>query len=279
MAKTLGVPSPADLVAGAQAESGALAALLAATGPGQSVHGARRRIKQLRSLLRLLRSALGETACQEVNAALRSTADALAGHRRAEALVVTAARHVPAEGLDAGFWCGLAKGHQVLHARDGDPLEALARASEGARHAAQLLAAAPLAELSHSAVFEAFLADYRKARRRLHQGLRSGAPATLHEARKFVIHHLHHLKLLEPRARRRLTRLEALREVLGDLNDLDELEQLASGLAIGDRDARAMKKARKRLLQRAGRAAETLFRRSPAAFGKRMRHAAMPGSP
>lgn len=278
MAARFDLASPSNLTRSAQAEATALAALLAATEPGQSVHGARRRIKQLRSLLRLLRAALGDATYREANAALRMAADALAGHRRAEALVATAAKHVAATGRDAGVWCGVAEAHRAAHAKAEDPVQALATAREAAARAAEALSASH-AEPSAEAVAGAFLTGYGKARKRLRSGLESGDSETLHEARKYVIHHLHHLKLLQPARERRLAELEVLRETLGDVNDLDELRQLADGLAITDADARRMRSIRKRLLRRAGRAAERLFRQSPAALGKRMRHAAEPRSP
>ena len=78
MAGALSVPSPAVLRKAGQHEAASLAALLAATEPGQSVHGARRRIKQLRSLLRLLRPNLSVAAYDAVNDALREAAAALA---------------------------------------------------------------------------------------------------------------------------------------------------------------------------------------------------------
>lgn len=71
--------SPAALQAAGCEEVAALAALLAAAEPGASVHGARRRIKRLRSLSRLLRDDLGEAAYRRLNDALRQAADVLAG--------------------------------------------------------------------------------------------------------------------------------------------------------------------------------------------------------
>lgn len=279
MAANLDLAAVGDLTRSTQAEAASLSDLLAATEPGQSVHGLRRRIKQLRSLLRLLRASLGEASYRETNAALRMAADALAGHRRAEALVATAAKHLGGAGHGAGFWCGVAEAYRAAHAEAGDPVQALATARSAAARAAALLGSAALAEPPGDAVAEAFLAGYGKARKLLRKGLDSGAPETLHEARKFVIHHLHHMKLLQPARQRRLAELEALRESLGDLNDLDELQQLAAGLPITEADARRMRRARKGLLRRAAGPAQKLFRASPAALGKRMRHAAEPRSP
>lgn len=124
----------------------------------------------------------------------------------------------------------------------------------------------------------AFLAAYGKAWKRLRKALAGGDAVQLHEARKFVIHHLHHLALLHPGRDGRLRRLEALREMLGDLNDLDELEQLAAGAPRSARDVRRMRKARNRLLGKAEEAARKLFRHKPGAFGKRLGHARGPRS-
>ena len=275
MAGKLDVPSPALLHDAARQEAVALEALLAATERGQSVHGARRRIKQLRSLLRLLRAGLGEAAYAEANAALRTAADALAGHRRAEALVAAAAR---LEGDGTGFWQGLAEAHRAAQAAEGGS-QALASARQAVMRASSLLNSTPPAETGDDGAAGAFIAAYRKARTLLRKGLAKGDAETLHEARKFVIHHLHQLKQLRPERLRRIASLEALREVLGDLNDLDELEQLAANGAVEPEDARRLHKARRHLLRRAERAAERLFRHRPATWRKRMRHAGAAHSP
>lgn len=272
MAATFHVPSASVLMAAGQREVASLAELLAATQPGQSVHGARRRIKLLRSLLRLLRLSSCSDACREANAALREAADALAGHRRAEALV-TAAEKLAARSGDSGvFWRDLAQAHRNSHMEDAG--QALAIAQQSISRAAAALASAPSEGHDETAVRDAFLGAYGKARRKLRDGLASGDAPTLHEARKNVIHHLHQLKLLRPGRLRRLAALEQLREILGDLNDLDELQQLARSTPIPEPDTRLMRKARKHLLGEAEDASARLFRHRPDAFGKRMGHAA-----
>jgi CHAD domain-containing protein len=279
MAGTFDVPSPASLMQAGEHEMVSLAALLATTQPGESVHGARRRIKQLRSLLRLLRRPLGEDAYTDVNAALRGAADALAGHRRAEALVTAAAKLEAKQSAGGGFWRGLAETHRAAHATEGDPVQSVAAAQQAIARAATLMSATALSHAGEQAVTAAFRDAYRNARRRLRKGLASGDARKLHQARKYVIHHLHQLKLLEPGSKHRLAALEALRETLGDLNDLDELEQLADGAQTPERDARRMRKARARLLRCTEKAANRLFRHKPAAFVKRRSHAAAPRSP
>lgn len=269
------LPSPAALAAAGQREIGDLAQLLATAQPGDSVHGARRRIKQLRSLLRLLRVDLGEDCFQGCNTALRAAADALAGHRRAEALVTAATKLE--DGRSDGFWLARAEAHRAAHAAEGDPARALADAQAAIAKAARLLSELRMAD-SGGAVPETFRATYRKARRRLRSGLHNEAAPDLHAARTFVIHHLHQLKLLYPGEVQRLAALEALREVLGDLNDLDELEQLAAGAEVPAGASRRMRKSRRRLLARARRAFGRLFRHKAQRFAKRLGHAAKPRS-
>ena len=277
MARTLHVPSPAVLRKAAQGEAAALAALLADTAPGQSVHGARRRIKQLRSLLRLLRPSLDVFAYNAVNDALRDAARALAGHRRAEALV-TAAGKIEARDGQGAVWRSFAEANRAAHAADGDPATALAVAREAISKVAARLEAAGLLPATDETITEAFLAIYGKARKLLRKGLKSEEPQALHEARKFVIHHLHQLRLLRPANERRLAALDQLREALGDLNDLDELEQLAAGTDVSSKDARRMRKARERLLSRVERENSRLFRLKSKSFEKRLCHAAEPHS-
>lgn len=278
MAGALNVPSPAVLRKAGQHEAAALSALLAATAPGQSVHGARRRIKQLRSLLRLLRPNLDAAAYSAVNDALREAAAALAGHRRAEALVVAAGK---LEGLKGRgfFWRDQAEAYRAAHAAEGDPAMALEAAREAIGRAAGVLTSAASRPKGEDGVGAAFLMVYGRARKLLRRSLKNGEPEALHEARKFVIHHLHQLRLLQLGSERRLGELETLRETLGDLNDLEELQQLADRRDVASRDSRRLRKARSHLLDKASKAAARLFRHPPERYGKRLGHAAEPRSP
>lgn len=278
MAQATDVPSSDVLRQSGHREAAALVALLEPAEAGKSVHGARRRIKQLRSLLRLLRQPMGETGYGEASIALRQAAQALAGQRRAEALVGAAERLQQPQAPETGFWVGLAQANRAAHAAEADPTRALRTALEAVGRAYHLLSLPLANEGSDDAVWSAFLAAYRKARKLLRTGLKDGEPETLHDARKFVIHHLHHLRLVSPDDHRQ-RQLEELRETLGDLNDLDELQQLAAGVAVPDAEARRIRKARKRLLRQARKSAGKLFRHRPAALAKRLGHAADARSP
>lgn len=264
------LPSPAMLQLAAVEELRALQALLAEARPEASVHGARRRIKRLRSLLRLIRVPVGETAFEQANTALREAADALAGTRRAEALVVAAARLEPATARSP-FWRPLANAHSLSHAANTPPEAGLAAARAAIARAVQALVAADVADGDPDAAGHALLEAYAKARKRLRHALASGEAEQLHEARKYVIHHLHHLAVLDMGTKKQAARLEVLREVLGDLNDLDELAQLAEGAAATpSRAGVPIRKARARLLTQAKEAADQLFEHGAGTYARRL---------
>jgi len=153
------VPSKATLLATEQSELEALAELLAATKPGESVHGARRAIKQLRSLLRLLRPALEMDTYEVTKHGLREAARALAGHRRAEALVAAAGKLEAKDGHSA-VWRGFAAANCAAHAADGDPADALAVARAAISGASASLEGAVLLPAADETIVEAFLSSY-----------------------------------------------------------------------------------------------------------------------
>jgi CHAD domain-containing protein len=261
------------LKAVARAELRSLGVQLRKTKPGESVHGARRQIKRLRSLLRLLREPMGEEAFQAANGALRDAADALASRRRAEALVAAAGR-IGGGGRAQAPWMLLAGSHRDSVTTGSAPDGGLNAARSAVQAAAKSISGAKLKPDSALAIGDAFLATYKKARKWLKRGLDGGSAEDMHTARKHVIHHLHHLDLLGDHlkhAGRRVAALEKLREALGDLNDLDELHQLASQAEpLPELARKAMAKRRSVLLKRAEKAAERLFRHKPKAFRKRI---------
>ena len=280
-ARLTNAPSPAVLKAVARAELRALSGLLGKTGAGESVHGARRRIKRLRSLLRLLRVPLGEEAFTALNSALRDTADALAVRRRAEALLGAAERLGGRKPARAP-WLAVAEAHRQEVAEGSSAEGGLGAAQASVLAAVKELSRTRLEPGSGEAIGTAFIASYKKARKALDGGFHKGRAEDLHEARKHVIHHIHHLDLLGAHLRhatRRIASLEKLREALGDINDLDELSQLAAAAEpLSEAAVKAMAKRRGLLLKRAEAAARRLFRHKPKAFRKRIGAMWTPGS-
>ncbi len=268
-------PTPAALKAAARKLLKGLSADLSQATAAGSVHGARRRIKRLRSLIRLLREAIGEDAFAKANADLKTAADLLAGQRRAEALVIAAGKHA---GRSAGGrkLVELMERHRDGHAAQASTPAQLAAAREAAAALAKLASGWKVPRDGKALVADAFLRTYRKARKLLASAVESQDVEALHEARKHVIHHFHHIELLRDGFQRkpdeRLAELESLRETLGDLNDIDELEQLAAaqGQRVKGEAAAHLAKRRKALIATADKAWKPLFRLKPKAFAKRI---------
>lgn len=264
-------PRLAALKIMAEAELSNLGEALEQAQPGESVHGARRKIKSLRSLLRLMKPALGEAAFRDVNDRLRDAADALAGQRRAEALVASAGKFLPGGDEANEYWQGVAEAHRAAGLAAVSTDAGLHGARAALARATTAMASAELSDDGGDVLGTSVMRHYARARRLLGEGLASGNAEDLHEARKFVIHHLHHLSLLAPHLApvgKRIAALERLRGLLGDLNDLDELTQIAGmqGGMASPEAARRMEKVRARLLIKTEAAAGRLFHHKPRAM-------------
>ena len=248
---------------------------LSAAGAGAQVHGARRRIKRLRSLSLLVRPAIGEVAHDIARRHLKTAADALAGPRRAEALASAVDKLEPNLPHRHGLTDVIAIYGEAIadHGANPEPLDA---ASAAIDEFAAALATWKLPRNNAPFLTEAFAATYRKARKRLAAGLKSGNVEELHDARKHVIHHLHHLELLADALPQdpgeRIGRLDGLREALGELNDLNELEELARAHkhALPKGVRKVLRARHKTLLRRARKAWKPLFGTGTKTFVKRI---------
>ena len=276
--KKSNLPTPAALKAEAKSQLRALSQELAPDAPEAlapaRVHGARRRIKRLRSLLRLLRKAMGEHAFERANAQLKRAADSLADQRRADALLAASRRlgsRKQAHALQA-----VAEANKQEHAGDLSGPDGLKTARRAVTEAARAVSSSRLELRSPLAIADGLIGHYRRARKELGKSLKTQEAEALHVARKKIIDHLHHIELLKPNLpsldAKRLKRLDELREALGDLNDLDEQQQLAAArqVALPGKDARAIEKRRERLLQKAEQGMKLLFKEKPKAFARRM---------
>lgn len=245
---------------------------------GGSVHAARRSLKQLRSLLRLIRPAIGKAAARTADARLKAAADRLAGARRAEALKTAVLRL----GLDAGLTERLQAAVTVHCGADRTP-QKLADAIAGAvAEIAALRVDAGrwhLPKSGHRLYVEGVRACYARARRALRASLASRDAGQLHEARKWVIHNLHHMEQLRRLWPELMTvwasELTVLREALGDFNDLAELRVIAEPVLAGDEAAAAalgaaLDRETGRLLARASCKAGLLYAEKPSAFARRI---------
>jgi CHAD domain-containing protein len=211
----------------------ALAHDLEQASSGKTVHPARRRLKFARSLLRLMKPALGSASFQEENQTLRDAAQALASLRHTEAMIEAIAKlkadakdGAPDEAVYAALEAA-ARNHRddvVSPEETGRRIEAAFARIEEVRGR---ISSWTLPKRDISLFVEGMRLCFAKARRLLSEGLQRQEMPLLHEARKSVIHHLHHVELLTPLWPKLFKvwtgELQLLREDLGDLNDLDDL--------------------------------------------------------
>lgn len=253
--------------------------------PAELVHDARKAIKRMRALARLLRHELGEPEFRRVNDSLRSAAQRLAGARDAEVRLAT---------LDA-----LAKRHpRALAPERIRPLRTRLESERGAAIAPserervladiatmrRRLARWRLLEHDFDALAPGLRRIYREGRRR-YRRVRRGRERRaqdLHDWRKRVKSLYYVLDMLggaDRKGARGLTRrANRLGEVLGEEHDLWMLGAYLErhpdifGEDSTTRDAllERIGRRRKRLRKRALRLGARLYRRKPSSFTRRI---------
>jgi CHAD domain-containing protein len=255
---------------------------------GQMVHPARRRLKLARSLLRLMKPALGPESFQQENEALRDAAQALAGLRRTEAmseaiakLKADAKKH---DAFEPAVFAALEAAAHNLRQDIVSPEEVARRIEEAASRVADLrgrISAWTLPKRDIALFVDGLRTCFGKARRLLRDGLEKKEMPLLHEARKSVIHHLHHVELLTPLWPKLFkawaAELQKLREDLGDLNDLDDLsaeldrpESPFAGTAHKEKALVLIDRRRKAILSRIDNETGHLFAEEPKNFAARI---------
>jgi CHAD domain-containing protein len=254
---------------------------------GKTVHPARRRLKFARSLLRLMKPALGIAAFQVENEALRDAAQALAGLRRTEAMIEAIAKlktDTKDAKADEAVFAALEAAAHNLREDVVSPEETGQRIEEAFARIDALrdrIASWTLPKRDISLFVEGMRVCFSKARRLLRDGLERKEMPLLHEARKSVIHHLHHIELLSPLWPKLFKvwtgELQMLREDLGDLNDLDDLaaefdrpDSPFASIDLKDRAIELMDRRRKSILARIASETGHLFAEEPKNFAARM---------
>ena len=200
--------------------------------PAVAVHTARKDIKKTRSLLRLVKDAIGADRFTAENDRLRAAAQLLAGAREAnaqaealEALIEHADSSLSAEALaDARGWL---QAMSITSEASADVVEAAAEASaliERARDDARLWS---LGYGSFELIAPGLRRTYRQGRRRLGAATRDPSDETVHEWRKRVKDMWYSLRLIgaawEPVIRPLADQAHELSELLGDHHDLGEV--------------------------------------------------------
>ncbi|MCW7544097.1 CHAD domain-containing protein [Aurantimonas litoralis] len=181
--------------------------LVAADGdPNAAVHEARKRLKKLRGLTRLVRDARPAFHAKE-NARYRDLARSLSGARDSGALVEALDRladHYGAEVAPAVFEhvrSELMARREAATTRDlGSAIEAAARSLGAARHKLDGFVIAPKDRAGDAAtiIAEGFARTHDRARSALATARKEGDDEALHELRKRVKYHWMHLRLIAP---------------------------------------------------------------------------------
>jgi CHAD domain-containing protein len=257
---------------------------LAGAAAGQGVHGSRRRLKVLRSLLRLTRPSLEDDAFRALDAALRQASKRLQAARRHEALGEGLAKLAKGGDVSPPALEVLAQLVAAQHGAAATPSSLETAAAQCLDDIAEVETAIdrwPTGAAAAALYAETLARTYDRARSRLTRAFATDETAQLHEARKMVIHLLHQMEALRalwPRIIDAWTaELDKLRRSLGDLNDLHEIEVLAAAdpAAFGDEAQRqeavaALQARQKRLLSGARKTARRLFAEKPRTFQRRI---------
>jgi CHAD domain-containing protein len=255
---------------------------------GKLVHPARRRLKLARSLLRLMKPALGQQSFQQENEALRDAAQALASLRRTEAMSEAIAKletDAKKHGtFEQAVFAELETAAHDLRRDVVNPEEVYRRIEDAASRVEELrgrISAWTLPKRDIALFVDGLRSCFAKARHLLRDGLEKKEMPLLHEARKSVIHHLHHVELLTPLWPKLFkvwaAELQKLREDLGDLNDLDDLsaefdrtESPFAGIAHKEKALALIDRRRKAILSRIDNETGHLFAEEPKNFAARI---------
>jgi CHAD domain-containing protein len=266
----------------ARAQLARLARELGAAEKGANAHPLRKRLKFLRSLLRLIRPAIGDDAFRVANTHLKTAAEELALKRHGEAMaeaIAKLAKHAETSAPVIAELEGAARSHATQAEEKLTTGLAIAKTEIEAVRA--LVGSWMLPKRDARLYLAGLRQCYGRGRELIAEGLATREMSTLHEARKSVIHHLHHLEILEPIWPNMIgawcDELGKLRELLGDLNDLDELEALLakpdsafSKIASPDAARQLIAERREKLVERIRKRAAQLFAERPRPLARRL---------
>lgn len=186
-----------------------------------AVHETRKSLKRLRSLLRLMRPAIGKDAFRSENGQLRDIGLSLSGARDRHVLLETVTK------LDAAGRVGRRgatdKLRQAILAANGEG-ESLEAADDRLAEARKRLEALPVAGAGFDVVGEGLEASYRDARRAFRHAYEDPSDEAFHEWRKGAQRHWRQMTLLSrawPEClEARASEARELSQLLGDDHDL-----------------------------------------------------------
>jgi CHAD domain-containing protein len=257
------------------------------SGPAKSVHEARKDLKKLRSLLRLVRREIGDDVYRRENVCFRDAGRRLSGYRDADVVVAALDRLAETPGPDlppaavGGLRQALAAERSALQADERGRALAVKEATEALSEARRRVAEWPLERQCWKVPAPGLERAYRRGRRGFRRSEEERSVGNLHEWRKRVKDLWYHLTLLQgawPGALGALAdEAHALSERLGDDHDLalvsDAARHHVSALG-GAPELRALETAvarrRSELQAEAFVIARRLYAESPGRFEHRM---------
>ncbi len=256
-----------------------------------AVHEARKDLKKVRAVLRMVRHRMHDEVFIRENARLREAGLSLGGARDAEAEVGTI------EALEERFGDELPAGVEPLRrelsaerderaeatADEGSELRAAARgASEAIAATRESIDSWSFSKAGWKLVGPGIERSYRRGRNRFRDVRRDPTPENIHEWRKRVKDLWYHLRLLRDSWPDVMAEMgdeaHELADLLGDHHDLTvlaaDVRDRESLAAEGDEEVAAIMSAiegrQEELLEAAVPVGERLYAESPKAFGKRV---------
>jgi CHAD domain-containing protein len=205
--------------------------------PEQAVHEARKDLKKLRALLRLVRDELGDQVYRHENRAFREAAAGLSSVRDADVMIETLdalveryPKRIPADVAE-GLRKALFTHRRALEQEGLGRRHAVDEATEALRDARARIPEWPLAHDGFAALEAGVRRTYRRGRRAYEAALDDATTENLHELRKRVKDLWYHHTLLE-RSWSELMKpagdeAHALSDLLGDDHDLAVLREWA----------------------------------------------------
>jgi CHAD domain-containing protein len=167
----------------------------------EAIHEARKSVKKIRAMLRLVRPDLGELYAVE-NQRLRDLGRKLSEFRDADAMLETfdALRERFREEL-GGVTLRPVRTRlmreRAEHAQTADIENVLARCAASLRGTSRRLGSWPVIHDGFSAIAPGFERTFRRGRQAMARARKSGSDVDFHEWRKTVKYHWYHIRLLE----------------------------------------------------------------------------------
>jgi len=233
------------------------------------VHEARKHMKRIRALLRLIQEPLGGRF-RETRRSIRDAARRLSASRDATVIHI-AFRDVVEAGVDDAdadaidsIGVRLRKRAESAEREDGSYARAASEVDATLAAVRQDALGWDLGGYDAGDLVLACAGTYRRARRELRRVRKNFGSGRVHEWRKSVKEHWYHMRLLHDPTREPL---DALGELLGHANDLAVLGEALAGAVVRDEALeRTVEQLRRRTVRDAVTQAEEIFARKPIEF-------------